>query len=117
MDAHLLPRNGGEVVSITRDGRFVVTDGDNGAKLWDANTLEQIGSVFPHEGRHAAELAPDANLLLTIVGEDVVLWNVDVDSWFEVGCRAVARSMTQAEWDQFGPKDQTYVATCESVLT
>jgi hypothetical protein len=33
-----------------------------------------------------------------------------------VGCRAVARSMTRAEWDQFGPADQPYVATCESVL-
>jgi hypothetical protein len=94
-----------------------VTDGDDGAKLWDIDTLEQIGSVFPDEAPiQAAELAKDANLLATVVGDEVVLWNVDTSSWFEVGCRAVARSMTQAEWDQFGPVDQPYVATCESVL-
>ena len=100
--------------SITNDGRLVVTDGDDGAKLWDIDTLEQIGSVFPDEAPvQAAELAKDANLLATVVGDEVVLWNVDTSSWFEVGCRAVARSMTQAEWDQFGPADQPYVATCD----
>lgn len=115
--AHRSARSGGKAVSFSADGRFIVTDGDDGAKLWDAVTLEQIGSVFPHEAPlQSAELAPDADLLMTIIGDDVVLWNVDVDSWFDIGCRAVARSMTQAEWDQFGPAGQPYEATCESVL-
>ena len=115
--AHRNASSGGKAVSITNDGRLVVTDGDDGAKLWDIDTLEQIGSVFPDEAPvQAAELAKDANLLATVVGDDVVLWNVDTSSWFEIGCRAVARSMTRAEWDQFGPVDQPYVATCESVL-
>ena len=111
--AQLTPRYGGESVAWTTDGRFIMTDGDDGARLWDAVTLDPIGGVFPHDvARQSAELAPGGLRLVTQVGDEVVVWNVDMDSWPDIGCRAVGRNMTQAEWTQFGPRDAAYEATC-----
>ncbi len=112
--AHGVGQIGGRAVAFTSDGRFLVSDGDNGARLWDVQALQAIGGVFPHEGdQSSAQLAVEANQLMTVVGDDVVLWNLDVDAWFDIGCRAVGRSMTEAEWVQFGPRGQPYAATCD----
>jgi hypothetical protein len=43
-----------------------------------------------------------------------VIWDLDVDSWPQIACRAVGRNMTIEEWEQHGPKsvDEPYNATC-----
>jgi DNA-binding SARP family transcriptional activator len=33
-------------------------------------------------------------------------------TWFDIACDAVGRNMTRAEWEQFGPRDTEYRATC-----
>jgi hypothetical protein len=42
-----------------------------------------------------------------------MVWNLNTDEWAEIACRAAGRNMTVEEWDQFGPEDEPYRATCE----
>lgn len=111
--AHESMRFNGEAVAWTSDGRYIMTDGDTGARFWDAETLEAVGGVFPNETQvQSAELAPLGERLVTQVGGEVLVWNVDFDSWVDIACRAVGRNMTLLEWEQFGPEGEEYRATC-----
>ena len=113
VSAHEGIRFNGEAVAWTADGRYLMTDGDLGAKFWDAQTLEVIGGVFPHVATiQSAELAPLGERLVTQVGDEVLVWNVDFDSWVDIACAAVGRNMTSAEWERFGPEGLGYQTTC-----
>ena len=49
---------------------------------------------------------------MTEFGDTLSIWNLDTSTWFDTACDAVGRNMTPAEWDQFGPRDTEYRATC-----
>ena len=40
------------------------------------------------------------------------LWNAAPESWFDEACRAAGRNLTREEWEQHGPRDAHYRATC-----
>jgi hypothetical protein len=50
--------------------------------------------------------------LFTSVGDEVLIWNLDVEAWPEIACQAAGRNLTRQEWDRFGPPDEPYQATC-----
>lgn len=50
--------------------------------------------------------------LVTETGSGIHIWNLDTSTWFDTACDAAGRNMTRAEWDQFGPRDTDYRATC-----
>lgn len=94
--------------------------------------VRQNGESLPLKGRQqrlvlALLLAADGNVVSVdaitdgIWGDDPpatsrktlqVYWNLDDDSWYDVACQAAGRNMTRAEWEQFGPRDAEYRATC-----
>jgi WD40 repeat protein len=92
-------------------GRYLLTSGDGSAILWDLETEELVGVPFPNDpdfrigGRDGWEL-------LTAVGDSLQLWNLDLEAWPNIACQAAGRNLTLAEWEQFGPKDEPYRATC-----
>ncbi len=92
-------------------GRYVLTSGDGSAILWDLEQEALVGLPFPNDpdfrigGRNGPEL-------LTAVGDWMLLWNLDIESWPRIACQAAGRNLTGDEWKQFGPKDQDYRATC-----
>jgi hypothetical protein len=75
-------------------------------------TLTPIGGRFPHDLAWAATMASQTNQLATVVDGALVVWNIDLDSWPDLACRAAGRNLTRAEWEQFGPAG-AYHATCD----
>ena len=47
-----------------------------------------------------------------MLDSEVGIWNYDVDSWSTLACDLAGRNMTLREWDDFGPSDEPYRATC-----
>jgi DNA-binding SARP family transcriptional activator/WD40 repeat protein/tRNA A-37 threonylcarbamoyl transferase component Bud32 len=105
---------GGQSPDITADDRHaIVGGGPTGATLLDLETLEAVGEEFPYiHTPWPASLAAEANLLATATDHGTVIWNVDVDEWPQIACRAAGRNMTHTEWTQVGPADEAYRATC-----
>ncbi len=38
-------------------------------------------------------------------GENIYIWNLNVDGWYDIACRAASRNMTRAEWVEIGPRE------------
>ena len=66
----------------------------------------------PWPGGEGGSASPDGRLIVTLVGEHILLWDADTDRWAGIACRAAGRSMTPEEWEEFGPADEEYRATC-----
>jgi DNA-binding SARP family transcriptional activator/WD40 repeat protein len=97
----------------SNDGSLLVSLFEENGRLWDVETGQQIGDPFPNDpGIFAGAQTGDVPQLVTKVGDAIHTWNLDVDSWPDIACRAAGRNMTQAEWDQFGPTGEPYRANC-----
>ena len=48
---------------------------------------------------------------------NAMIWNLDMDTWVDVACRAAGRDMTRPEWEMFGPRDAGYRTTCTDTQT
>jgi WD40 repeat protein len=94
------------------DGRFLVSAATDGARLWDLTTWTEIGDGFPSPNLVAAGGADGGPSLFTSVGDEVLIWNLDVEAWPEIACQAAGRNLTRDEWDRFGPPADPYQATC-----
>ena len=42
----------------------------------------------------------------------ILYWRFAPEEWHDLACRLAGRNLTKAEWDHYGPRDQTYRATC-----
>ena len=92
------------MLEITADGRYLKTGGLTGAQLWDPTTLAPIGEPFPHDRDvWTATLAAETNQLATVIDGATMVWNIDLDEWPEIACRAVGRNLTSEEWDEVRP--------------
>jgi WD40 repeat protein len=100
-------------VYIDQRGEYFLTTRDAAPRLWHLPSATLIGS-FPHISGLVAggnDLG-DRLLLTTLLGEHVLVWNLDVATWPSIACRAAGRNLTADEWRQFGPKDVPYQRTC-----
>ena len=103
----------GRVLEITADGRYLKTGGLTGAQLWDPTTLAPIGEPFLHDRDvWTATLASETNQLATVNDGATMIWNIDLDEWPEIACRAAGRNLTREEWAKFGPRGE-YRSTCD----
>ena len=93
------------------NGRFLITTGDASSRLWDLDAGVQLGEPFPNDPDFRTGVS-DGPQLLTAVDDSLLLWDLDVDRWSEIACRAAGRNLTNDEWEQFGPADEAYRATC-----
>ena len=105
---------GGAVFSS--DGRYLVTSTQGFGTVWDLATRQPVGAAFPNDP-DAVSIAtgPDA-LLITGVGNRLLVWNVDPDSWAEVACQAAGRNLTHEEWAQYIGTAVPYERTCPQWL-
>ena len=96
---------------FTPDSHWMATATDGLVRLWDATTGLQIGRPFPSDPEYAP--SPSVNLRWLITGRKgrAVRWNLDIDRWPDIACRAAGRNFTQAEWEQYGPRSD-YRPTC-----
>ena len=96
-------------VSFSPDNRRLVTSAEDELALWDIETRQQIGDHWPGGSGGASG---DLSQALTLLGDHIVIWDLDTDRWFEVACHAAGRNLTRDEWERFGPSDADYQATC-----
>ena len=98
---------------FSQDGRYLLSTLDGSARIWDIESAQLVGSSFPNDIGVVANGAEGETLqLVTGVGEHILLWNLETETWPEIACRAAGRNMTETEWDAFGPTDTSYRATC-----
>ncbi len=104
---------GGQSPDILAGDRYAVVSGSqDGAIIWDLEAFARVGDAFPYDTdyRHAA-VASEAMLLAGVHNGETLVWNVDVDSWPDIACRAAGRNLTVDEWEAYGP-DLRYRKTC-----
>jgi hypothetical protein len=87
------------------------------AQLYDASTLEPIGTPFPtgpipggYAPRLVAVNGPGTLFAQPTIG-DPLLWNVDPHSWLKIACTIAGRNLTRAEWQHYLPH-RAYERTC-----
>ncbi len=99
---------------ITADGRWLFSTTDGSARLWDLVSGRQVGKPFPTDAGGTPWGVADGDLLrvVTPVGGNALVWNIDTRTWVDLACRAAGRNMTRAEWATFGPRDTEHRPTC-----
>jgi WD40 repeat protein len=99
------------------DGELLVTgDADGGASLWDAMTLDLLGTVFPP---HLGEPVPAGvqfigdshDVAIASYDGTVYRWETDVERAIDFACQMAGRDLTEEEWAEFLPT-QPYREVC-----
>lgn len=102
---------GGLVFSL--DDTMLLTNVDDAGQLWDVEAGEAIGGQFPTAaGTNSGANFGEELQLVTATDESVLVWNLDTDAWPGIACRAAGSDLTQAEWDQWGPRDKDHHSIC-----
>ncbi len=100
-------------MAFSDDDRFLLTVHPTGGRLWDVGSGRLIGQLIPTLATTAPTALPgERPHLLTASERWVQIWDLDVDSWGGLACLAAGRNLTRDEWDQVGPHDEGYHATC-----
>ena len=98
---------------FSADNQFLLTNIDNEGQFWDVASGERIGRPFPNH--------PQANSgvnwgthpqLITTTENSALVWNLNVDTWPALACRAAGSEITAQEWAQWGPNDEPYRRLC-----
>lgn len=99
------------------DGELLVSGADDGGvSLWDATTLDLLGTVYPpHEGDPvpaAAQFIGDSHdVAIASYDGKVYRWETDLDRAIDFACQMAGRDLTEEEWDEFLPA-QPYRSVC-----
>lgn len=94
------------------DGDTVLGEIDGKPQLWDASTGELIGGTFPNDPGAVFTASDGESFAITAVGDDLLVWDLDIDAWPDIACRAAGRNMTLDEWERLGPEGEPYEPTC-----
>ncbi|MGW1344226.1 WD40 repeat domain-containing protein [Kribbella sp. NPDC002412] len=108
----------GLYIRFSPDGSKVVSGAEDGTvSLWDARTLELLGTVSIADGVHPPVAAiptfVDGNDVVRIASHDgqIYHWDTRLTNAITRACTMAGRNLTPAEWTQaFG--DRPYEKTC-----
>lgn len=104
-------------LNYSDDGERLVSGAANGAvSLWDARTLDLLGTVFPpHEGTAVptgAQFIGDSHdVAIASYDGRVYTWETDVDRAIDFACQMAGRNLTEEEWEEFLPA-QPFQSVC-----
>ena len=115
---HLAPTTGhsaaGRFVRFSGDGSRLVSGAEDGTlSLWDAGTLELLGTVTTSNGVAVSPSFTDGPDVVTIAAYDgtTYRWDTRIGSTLDFACRMAGRNLTDEEWKQaFG--DRPFEKTC-----
>ncbi len=97
------------------DGRYLVSTHDGKGRLWDLETGQLIGqpiAALPTVSPVAFPGRPPGLVTVDPAGRHIQIWRFDPPTWQDMACQAAGRNLTRKEWDQHGPRDVAYRATC-----
>ena len=104
-------------LNYSDDGELLVSGADDGGvSLWDATTLDLLGTVYPpHHGDPVpagAQFIGDTHDV-AIASNDgkVYRWETDLDRAIDFACQMAGRNLTDEEWEEFLPA-QPYREVC-----
>jgi WD40 repeat protein len=103
-------------ISFNRAGTEFATGGGSGGfvKLWDTQTLQQLGSAFPGSpGQWANGLfTSDGSRLVTLYSDGRgTVWPATVRAWEDHACSVAGRDFTREEWSRY-VTGRSYERTC-----
>jgi WD40 repeat protein len=104
-------------LNYSDDGELLVSGAaDGGVSLWDATTLDLLGTVYPpHRGEPVpagAQFIGDSHdVAIASYDGGVYRWETDVDRSIDFACQMAGRNMTEEEWVEFLPA-QPYQSVC-----
>jgi DNA-binding SARP family transcriptional activator/WD40 repeat protein len=104
-------------LDYSADGELLVSgDADGGVSLWDATTLDLLGTVFPpHRGEPVpagAQFIGDSHdVSIASYDGNVYRWDTDVERAIDFACQMAGRNLTEEEWAEFLPT-QPYREVC-----
>jgi WD40 repeat protein len=91
------------------DGELLVSGADDGGvSLWDATTLDLLGTVYPpHPGEPVpagAQFIGDRHdVAIASYDGKVYRWETDVQRAIDFACQMAGRDLTEEEWAEFLP--------------
>ncbi|WP_207084169.1 BTAD domain-containing putative transcriptional regulator [Nocardioides sp. S5] len=104
-------------LDYSEDGeRLVSGAADGGVSLWDASTLELLGTVHPPRlGKPVISgtsfIGDTHDVAIASYDGTVYRWDTDLDRAIDFACQMAGRDLTEAEWAQFLPA-QPYRSVC-----
>ncbi|RYP83267.1 hypothetical protein EKO23_19595 [Nocardioides guangzhouensis] len=113
------PGLGAQVLSLdySADGELLVSGADDGGvSLWDATTLDLLGTMHPpHQGDpvpSGAQFVGDTHdVAIASYDGGVYRWETDLDRAVDFACRMAGRDLTKKEWEAVLPA-QPYRSVC-----
>jgi uncharacterized delta-60 repeat protein len=100
-------------VAFSPDGKILASgSADQTVILWEPKSGQPIGQPITGSSTSVYSLAfsPDSRTLIS-GGNEIILWNLDPQSWIEESCQIAGRNLTEAEWTQYFP-NEAYQKTC-----
>ena len=76
-------------------------DFDDAAVNAAVDMSEAIGGPFPTIGGTSSDGADCVDLTVGGLNQHVVVWNLDIEQWPDIACRAAGCNLTQAEWARY----------------
>jgi WD40 repeat protein len=104
-------------LNYSDDGELLVSAADDGGvSLWDAATLELLGTVYPpHQGEAvpagAQFIGESHDIAIASYDGRVYRWEADVERALDFACQMAGRTLTEEEWEAFLPA-QPYQSVC-----
>ena len=104
-------------LNYSDDGAFLVSAAtDGGVSLWDATTLDLLGSVYPpHHGdpvpAGAQFIGDSHDVAIASYDGKVYRWETDLERAIDFACQMAGRNLTDKEWAEFLPA-QPYQSVC-----
>ena len=111
--------NGVTSVAISPDGKTLLSGGgDQNVILWNISDPKhpvQVATLGNHTHpilNRGMFFFANGKTVVSASKNEIILWNIDQQSWSEKACSIAGRNFTQQEWDQFVGPSVPYHATC-----